>query len=89
MDDQVTPVSGSAAPGSASPGSGVPGSAAAGSADPALAGRDYGEVLWEPGPEAIDSARVTAYARWLADHRGLDLRDHEELWQWPAAAISA
>jgi acetoacetyl-CoA synthetase len=87
MDDQVTPVSGSAAPGSASPGSGVPGSAAAGSADPALAGRDYGEVLWEPGPEAIDSARVTGYARWLAGRRdlglsGSDLSGHDQLWQW-------
>jgi acetoacetyl-CoA synthetase len=72
MDDQAIPAPGSAAPGSHDPVA-------------ALAGSDYGEVLWQPSPEAIDSARVTAYARWLADHRGLDLRDHEELWQWSVA----
>ena len=66
-DDQAAPVSGSAVPGAASPGSASPGSASPGAADPALAGRDYGEVLWEPRPEAIDAARVSAYARWLAD----------------------
>jgi acetoacetyl-CoA synthetase len=50
--------------------------------DPALAGRDYGEVLWEPRPEAIDAARVAAYARWLADRHGLHLSSHDQLWQW-------
>ena len=94
MDDQVTPVSGSAVPGSASPGSVVPGSASPGSADPALAGRDYGEVLWEPGPEVIDSARVTAYARWLAGRRdldlsGYDLSGHHQLWQWSVTEPAA
>jgi acetoacetyl-CoA synthetase len=69
MDDHATPAPGSAGPGPA-------GSAAA------LAGRDYGEVLWKPAPEAINSARVTAYARWLAATRGLDLRNHDQLWQW-------
>src|SRR6516164_9771863 len=28
-------------------------------------GRDYGEVLWQPGPEQIDRARITHYRRWL------------------------
>ena len=48
----------------------------------ALAGRDYGEVLWEPTPESIAAARVTGYARWLAANRGLDLASHDQLWQW-------
>ena len=74
MDDQLTPTPGSAAPDPATPGSGVPAAA--------LAGRDYGDVLWEPSPEVISNARVTAYARWLADSRGLDLRTHDQLWQW-------
>jgi acetoacetyl-CoA synthetase len=81
-DDQAAPVSGSAVPGAASPGSASPGSASPGAADPALAGRDYGEVLWEPRPEAIDAARVSAYARWLADRHGLHLSGHDQLWQW-------
>ncbi len=29
-------------------------------------GRDYGEVLWEPGAEVIERARITGYRRWLA-----------------------
>jgi acetoacetyl-CoA synthetase len=74
MDDQATPDPGL-------PDTGPPDT---GPADPAaaLAGRDYGEVLWQPGPEAISSARVTAYARWLAARHGLDLRNHDQLWQW-------
>ena len=29
-------------------------------------GRDYGEVLWRPGPDLIERARITGYRRWLA-----------------------
>jgi len=79
MDDHATPAPGSAAPDSAAAGSAVPGPAGAAAA---LAGRDYGEVLWEPSAEAISGARVTAYARWLMATRGLDLRTHDQLWQW-------
>src|SRR5215472_15070913 len=34
-------------------------------------GRDYGEVLWRPGPEIIERARITDYRRWLASDRGV------------------
>jgi acetoacetyl-CoA synthetase len=79
MDDHATPAPDSAAADSAAAGSAVPGPAGAAAA---LAGRDYGEVLWEPSAEAISRARVTAYARWLAATRGLNLRNHDQLWQW-------
>src|SRR5260370_1195301 len=36
-------------------------------------GRDYGEVLWEPGAEVIERARITGYRRWLASDRGITL----------------
>jgi len=26
-------------------------------------GRDYGEVLWRPGPQSIERARITDYRR--------------------------
>jgi len=36
-------------------------------------GRDYGEVLWRPGPELIERARITDYRRWLASDHGVFL----------------
>jgi acetoacetyl-CoA synthetase len=60
-----------------------PGSAAA------LAGRDYGAVLWEPTPESIAAARVTGYARWLAANRDLELTGHDQLWRWSVTEPAA
>jgi acetoacetyl-CoA synthetase len=36
-------------------------------------GRDYGEVLWQPGPAEVERARITGYRRWLASDRGVAL----------------
>jgi acetoacetyl-CoA synthetase len=38
--------------------------------------------LWRPSPERIESARITDYRRWLAEHHGLRFADYEALWQW-------
>jgi acetoacetyl-CoA synthetase len=40
---------------------------------PGTLGRDYGDVLWRPGPEVIERARITAYHRWLGAERGVAL----------------
>ncbi len=40
---------------------------------PGILGRDYGDVLWQPGPEVIERARITAYQRWLGAERGIAL----------------
>jgi acetoacetyl-CoA synthetase len=40
---------------------------------PGMLGRDYGDVLWQPGPEVIERARITAYRRWLGAERGITL----------------
>src|SRR5437660_4749521 len=40
---------------------------------PGSLGRDYGDILWEPGPEDIERARITGYRRWLASDRGIAL----------------
>jgi acetoacetyl-CoA synthetase len=40
---------------------------------PGALGRDYGDILWEPGPEQIERARITGYRRWLASDRGIAL----------------
>jgi acetoacetyl-CoA synthetase len=64
-------------------------------------GRDYGEVLWRPGPDLIERARITAYRRWLASaspdpttppkDRGIVLSGdgYRELWQWSVAEPAA
>src|ERR1700750_2173451 len=46
-----------------------------------LAGRGYGTVLWEPGPQAVHDARITRFTRWLAG-RGLRFDDYDALWRW-------
>ncbi len=47
-----------------------------------LLGSDYGEVLWEPGTEVIEQARITQYLRWLAEHHGVAAADYQDLWEW-------
>jgi acetoacetyl-CoA synthetase len=47
-----------------------------------LAGRGYGETLWEPSERAVRDARITAYAAWLRDGQGPDLSGYGELWRW-------
>ena len=58
-------------------------------------GRDYGEVLWRPGPQSIERARITDYRRWLASDRGVTLPSgpdstaYRELWDWSVAEPGA
>jgi acetoacetyl-CoA synthetase len=58
-------------------------------------GRDYGAVLWQPGPDEVERARITGYRRWLASDRGVDLaRDtatatYRALWDWSVAEPGA
>src|SRR6202044_3956664 len=54
-----------------------------------LLGSDYGEVLWEPGPEVIDQARITQYLRWLAEHQGVAAADYQDLWEWSVSELGA
>jgi len=53
------------------------------------AGRGYGALLSEPSQTAIERARITGYARWLAAHRGLPAGpDYRRLWQWSVTEIA-
>jgi acetoacetyl-CoA synthetase len=40
------------------------------------------QLLWQPGPEWIERANVTAFARWLERTRGLTFDGYEALWRW-------
>src|SRR3984893_16769796 len=80
-DDQAT----------ASQRGGLAGSPPRTSTDPAtaLGGRDYGATLWEPTERSVRDARITGYAAWLRDSRGLDLVGYDELWRWSVAEPEA
>ncbi len=40
------------------------------------------EKLWEPSPERVERSQMTRYMRWLADNRGVNFDDYDELWRW-------
>jgi acetoacetyl-CoA synthetase len=46
-----------------------------------------GEKLWEPSPEAVKRATLTAYCDWLERERGLDLRTYKALWRWSVTEL--
>jgi acetoacetyl-CoA synthetase len=59
---------------------------AASSADAGtLAGRGYGETLWEPTERSVSDAKITRYAGWLAGGRGPRLSGYDEIWRWSVA----
>ena len=41
-----------------------------------------GDLLWTPGPDRVDRANVTAFARWLERSRGRQFGDYDALWRW-------
>jgi acetoacetyl-CoA synthetase len=87
----------SSGPATAGPPAGLPGSPASPAGPPAgptdsaagpadsPAGRDYGVPLWRPGPDAIEKAKITRYARWLGDRFGVRLGSYDEVWHWSVA----
>src|SRR5260370_37102807 len=47
------------------------------------AGRGYGATLSTPTVESIARARISDYARWLADSRAVPADgDYADLWRW-------
>jgi acetoacetyl-CoA synthetase len=48
---------------------------------PAAAVRD-GDLLWEPGPDDVARANLTAFTDWLGRERGLRFGDYAALWRW-------
>jgi len=41
-----------------------------------------GQLLWEPSPQWLADANITAYVRWLGETRNLEFGDYAELHQW-------
>ncbi|TDQ48819.1 acetoacetate--CoA ligase [Actinorugispora endophytica] len=39
-------------------------------------------VLWEPDEARRERANITAFTRWVREHRGVDVSDYHSLWHW-------
>jgi acetoacetyl-CoA synthetase len=60
-------------------------------------GRDYGQLLWSPSAAQIERAKITAYRRWLASERGVELpgepgggaAGYRALWEWSVTEPAA
>ena len=48
-----------------------------------------GSLLWQPSPERLKRARLTAYLAWLEKNRGLKFADYAALWQWSVDEVEA
>ncbi|MFQ5661024.1 MAG: acetoacetate--CoA ligase, partial [Gammaproteobacteria bacterium] len=48
-----------------------------------------GKLLWEPGPEWIAEANITAFKQWLKREQGLELTDYHHLWRWSVDNLEA
>lgn len=46
-------------------------------------------LLWQPSPERIADANLTAYADWLAREKGIRTTGYEELWRWSVTELEA
>lgn len=38
--------------------------------------------IWQPSPQRVANARITAFVRWLAEKRNLRFETYEQLWRW-------
>lgn len=47
----------------------------------------YGALLWEPTPKTWEDSQLGKYVRWLADERGLNFSNREDLWKWSVTEL--
>lgn len=47
-----------------------------------------GDVLWRASAEQVESLRLTAYRRWLAEHYRLSFPDYQSLWRWSVTDLA-
>ncbi|MDQ2678243.1 MAG: acetoacetate--CoA ligase, partial [Actinomycetota bacterium] len=46
-----------------------------------------GDVLWEPGPDALTTTNIGRFMSWLEEHRGLRVQDYESLRAWSVTDV--
>ncbi len=47
------------------------------------------EVIWRPSPERVARARITHFAQWLKDRKGLEFADYDAMWKWSVRDLDA
>lgn len=47
-----------------------------------------GQLLWEPSPERIQDAGISAFIQWVNAHYGTALEGYQDLWQWSVDDIA-
>ncbi|MFK8030154.1 MAG: acetoacetate--CoA ligase [Gammaproteobacteria bacterium] len=40
------------------------------------------EIVWRPGSEVVERARITRFERWLKEARDLEFNDYNDMWRW-------
>jgi len=48
-----------------------------------------GDVLWTPSAERVERSHLTAFMRWLARERNLELSSYDALWNWSITELEA
>ncbi|MBF4160763.1 acetoacetate--CoA ligase [Nocardioides acrostichi] len=48
-----------------------------------------GDVTWTPPNDALETTRVGAFMRWVAENGGPETTTHEELWRWSVDDLEA
>ena len=48
-----------------------------------------GDVLWQPGPDALSTTNIGHFMSWLDEHRGLRFEDYESLRHWSVTDVEA
>ncbi len=46
---------------------------------------EFGELLWEPAPDARGTTRMGRFLDWVHASRGVHLEDYEAAWRWSVA----
>ena len=46
-----------------------------------------GDVLWQPGDDAMSTTNLGSFIAWLAEHRGLHFDDYDALRVWSVTEV--
>lgn len=51
-------------------------------------GSTQGGPVWQPTPQQVEDANITAFARFVAGRRGLEFNGYDSLWDWSTSQVA-